>query len=184
MSLIFVVLSACTPTKSDDSTVLSKRINEILDEINTKEFWLKIPNYADYSAGQEYILKTEEACLLIENKEISLPLIFERFNQLETSGKIKDSKEPEGRVYDRVLALYFLIFKKTKSIESIPYLCRYLKRVSHRYVLSDKPLAVDYAGEALSTITDGQVFAGLISTEEDAERAEKWFEEYKKTHPE
>ncbi|MFA5795368.1 MAG: hypothetical protein WC980_09945 [Candidatus Brocadiia bacterium] len=181
MSLIFVSLPACKTTESNGSIALSKQINQILDKTNTEEFWLKVDRvYTDIDENitNTNILNTKEAEFLIEHKEISFPLIFERFNQLEASGKIEESRE--NRLYDIILSLYFLIFKETKSIESIPYLSRYLSRIDYKLYSSIKPLSVDIAEDAAKAITDGQVVGVGVSTKDTATELQKWYEEYKK----
>ncbi|MDI6788110.1 MAG: hypothetical protein QME51_07045 [Planctomycetota bacterium] len=117
--LLFVFNGGCSfnsvqPPKDPE---LIKRVNEILDMIDEDvQLFLSPIAIASHASSMRRILMREtEAKFLIENPDISLPLMFERL----------DNK----KVPPDALGIYFLVFEKVKSAESIPYIADYIASV-------------------------------------------------------
>jgi hypothetical protein len=98
------------PPKDHELVKRLNRINEILDEIDTNpyRFRLHASIMSDYYQIKEILV--EDCRLLIENPDIALPLMFERLNNKKFLYK------------DDTLPIYFIVFERTKSAESIPYI--------------------------------------------------------------
>jgi hypothetical protein len=186
-----------------------KRLNqvkEILDKMGTPEFWEQKVLELERSiltvnprfglAEEKYGKKSEpsvqeEIDFSVKNKDVALPLIFERLNRdgvnvSDWAGKsyaeFRTPRTPCG-LKTRQLIIFFYIFWETKSIESIPYLCEFLhsipKEIDTFYLGS-----IGCAQEAISAITERKVHKVELyyhSYGAIANLAQEWYEEYKKS---
>jgi hypothetical protein len=215
--LLFIFTGGCVskslpPQKDTELVKRLNRVNEILvmdilDRINTPEFWEQSYHYSS----------KEKVEFLLENKDISLPLIFKILDRdtarasSDWAGKFLSDFTPNTPygLKNRQLASFFYIFRETKSIESIPYLCEFLRSIpgnvpaglgeagfsldSIQYaiqticnIIGPKPVVVSYEqGKTIKTITlpgiDIGPANGKSSYARMADLAEKWYEDYKKT---
>jgi hypothetical protein len=98
-----------------------RKINEVLDKVKTAEFFRTTPGgLADASSFQYLwwgLLKTPEGQFLIQNSALSVPVMIQCLSapkEIIVSPLLNDEA--------RALIIYSLVFSKTKSIDSIPFL--------------------------------------------------------------
>jgi len=99
--------------EKQDKPLQLNRVNELLDRID-EEPVIFLRFFADYDkGGREKLIETCRC--LIENPDIALPVMFKRL----------DAK----KIPNVSLMVYFEIFGKIKSAESIPYIADYISSV-------------------------------------------------------
>ena len=159
------------------------RVNEILED-NDVGKCMNTPRggiASDIGLLGIIVAGETEVRFLIENPDISLPLMFERLDHKKVSNT------------DFLLfCVYFIVFGKTRSAESIPYICDYITLADEKVDKQKEALKgsmIDPVGYALSAareITSLKIDHMLETPKESAElaaRLRQWYEDYKKTHP-
>jgi len=153
-------------------------VNETLDKIDKGEYIsyrVVISSYSD--EANKSIAEQKAFSYLIENSDIALPLMMERLN----TGKFFDR--------DEILNIYFMVFGKTKSAESIPYIADYIASCpeSYKEFLDSRSGPFTYALMVAKTITSlkelenaGQTKTIFDRCSDIANRLRQWYAEYKK----
>ena len=115
--------------RTEKDPALVKKIEDIVNKIDNTDFkWTGIGGISKDSVDRLllaeepglvklYLLKVDDVKFLIENAEISLPLIYELLVNKEWNWT-----EPQ-------LCVYFTVFDQTKNPDSLPYLIDYLRKV-------------------------------------------------------
>jgi hypothetical protein len=109
------VSNSSRPPKDPEFVKRLNRVNEILDGLEKNS---SIRLGGDSRMAREII--GEEYAYLIENSDIALPVMFKRLDNKKLSR--------------HSLIVYFVVFEKTKSAESIPYIADYITSVSEQEV--------------------------------------------------
>lgn len=176
-AILFVFNYSCVPDspayQDPEVTKRFNRINDILDKIDTDINPLKFV-YSEMSFDgdvKESVSSTEECRFLIENPDIALPIMFKRL----------DNKKLCRDYYK--LGIYFIVFEKTKSAESIPYIAEYLTKVGKDWDDRTFNCAIWAAQQITSLkLTDNKHDCSELfdQRKEIADKLNKWYEEHKK----
>lgn len=96
-----------------------KKVEKILEELSTSTDDSDIFLIPSMASGIEHekdlLLSVEEVNFLVINKDISIPLMHKML--------------ADKKVTLSIICVYFAVFGKAKSIESLPFLSEYLRRV-------------------------------------------------------
>ena len=142
-------------------------------------------NIAEDSARRrsEILLQKEELKLIIENHDISLPIIHKRLQERKSERYLPS---PPLRSPVRSLSVYFLLLQEIGNNESIPYLVSYLCSLpdEEKEVVSASWHPFIYAITAIKKITGSDIpvqdMESLFSRRKDiANAAMQWYEEHK-----
>ena len=178
--LLYIFNGSCVSntTHPPKDPELIKRINEILDKIDkdTHEFLRPYHSRSNY-IGPNHTMKMPEGKLLIENPDISLPLMFKRLD----NKKVSDA-----------LCIYFKVFELAKSAESIPYITDYISSISEEETMSADEITCKHLSEG-AALSAAQKITSLKLTDKNylfeeafdqrldiAKKLRQWYEEYKK----
>jgi len=175
--LLFIFIGSCasntTHPQKDPEVV--KRVNEILDKMDKDPMYFirlsKSSRSSDLGLAQVKIMKMPEGRLLIENPDISLPLMFKRI----------DAKKVEGKAW----LIYFSVFKETKSAESIPYISEYIASGSEEEAKYFKYLTeATTAAQHITSLKliDEERCTFFYQRLDIADKLNQWYENYKTTN--
>jgi hypothetical protein len=173
--LLFIFSGGCAskslpPQKDPEFVKRLNQINELLDEISADSYGFTMNGLAEFRQDLIRADFAKKCKLLIENPDIALPLMFERLDNKEL---VKDGD---------ALRVYFVVFGKTKSAESIPYIADYL---ASKEEWNSRPLmGALWAAQEITSfklIDERRSYSEICDQRSDiAQKLRQWYEEHKK----
>ena len=110
----------------------------------------------------ERLVERNEIEFLIRNKDVSLPIIFERFH--------RDAEKSYQAVF-----VYCVVFGRTKSVEALPYLADYIDSLpdSDRHNSGSGLHPFNWAVDAVRMITSREI--SIVPQKGEADKNPWWF---------
>jgi hypothetical protein len=175
-AILIILNGSCVsqPPKGPEVVKRTNQANEILDAIEREpsSIFAKLSDFASGSYIYRGVAENTKTRFLIENSDIALPLMFERL----------DSKKASGGI----LLLYFIVFEKTKSAESIPYVADYIaSAIEQETQLAGTNIfscALSAALEITSLKLTDENHTIFEQRLDIAKQLRQWYENYKKSH--